>query len=362
MNFLKRNFLEISKLILLYAGAVFALKALIGSDGLWGHVWDDYSFLKVIIYVAAMTHITITCMSLSFHRFHTHKGVVLNKFVDVPMQVWLWLITSMNKLDWVSIHMYHHMHSDQEKDPHSPKHKGLAHVFFLGAYDYTQAKDQPDVLKIRSRLSTTPFEVFMSKHQLMGPIITMALLMVSFGVKWGTILGVINFLISPVFAVGGVNAIAHWWGYKNHQTKDNSRNIGFLFPLNFLICGELDHNNHHAHQKSCSFRHKWYEFDIGYIYIKALKSFKLAEIKTVYNTKKFKQEFAIKAHKLLEYDYHFKERFEKLAAELNHNAQDLKEQLGLYIQGKKAQLSEPAKEFAREVKAYLKAQAALSPA
>lgn len=362
MSFLKNNFKTMFSLLGLYVTTGFALYNLMGPQGLLGDFWQTYSLWKVLLYVCAMTHITISCMSLSFHRFHTHKGVVLNKYLDSVMQIWLWLVTSMNKLDWVSVHMYHHIHSDQDLDPHSPVKKGLAHVLFFGAYDYTKAKAQPDVLKIRNRLSYTKFEKFMSEHQLLGPIIMTFFMILFFGLKWGTLLSAINFLISPIFAVGGVNALAHWWGYKNHQTKDNSRNIGFLFPLNFLICGELDHNNHHAHQKSCSFRHKWYEFDIGYIYIKTLKFFKLADIRTVYNTKKFKQEFAIKAQRLLEYDYNFKARFEKLAEELNQNVTELQEQITLYIQGKKAQLSGPAKEFAREVKAYLKAQAAMQPA
>lgn len=293
-------------------------------------------------------------MSLSFHRYHTHKGVTFNKAVDTAMQTWLWLVTSMSKLDWVSVHMYHHIHSDDVKDPHSPKQKGLAHVFFLGAWDYNAAKADPDVLKIRHRLPVTPYEMFISKNLLLGPTIMVFFNLLFFGVQWGTILSVVNFLLSPIFAVGGVNAIAHWVGYKNHKTPDNSRNIGFIFPLNFMICGELDHNNHHAHQKSCSFRHKWYEFDIGFFYIKMLSYFKLADIRTVYNPTKFKKELAIKALRLLEEDY--KERFAVLADELNHNVHDLKEQIAAYLEGKKHQLSKPGKEFAKEIKAYLKQQ------
>lgn len=343
-----------------YTAAVLTITYFLGPHSFLGSFWTEHTAIKVIAYVCIMTHLTITCMSLSFHRFHTHKGVHFNWLVDGLMQTWLWFVTSMSKLDWVSVHMYHHLHSDLENDPHSPRHKGLAHVFFLGSLDYTRAKEKPEVLKIRHRLPVTPYELFISKNLFVGPMLLVTLNLVIFGAFWGTILSAINFLISPVFAVGGVNAIAHWIGYKNHKTIDNSRNIGFLFPLNFLICGELDHNNHHAHQRSCSFRHKWYEFDIGYVYIKILNFFKLADIRTVYNTTKFKKDLAVKALALIEMEKRFQDRLNALSKEMNQNAADLKLQIASYLEGKKYALEKPVKDFAKELKFYLRQQAALA--
>jgi stearoyl-CoA desaturase (delta-9 desaturase) len=240
--------------------AFFGINHFIGFDGLIGDVFNDYSVLKLVIYMVIMAHITITCMSLSFHRYHTHKGMIINPIIDGMMQIWLWLITSMSKPDWVSVHTYHHAHSDTEKDPHSPVQKGFWRIFLMGVADYSRAKDLPDVLKIRKTIKLNKLEKFISTHLFLGPYLFSLVLLVTFGIKFGAIMMLINFLISPLFAVGGVNALAHTYGYRNHVSGDNSRNIGFLFPLNWIICGELDHNNHHAHQKSCSFRHKWYEF------------------------------------------------------------------------------------------------------
>lgn len=359
MNLLKKTLPLIALFAGIYTLGAVAITFLFGSAGYAGEFWSTYTTLKVILYVCIMTHITITCMSLSFHRSHTHKGVHFNKFIDYIMQTWLWLVTSMSKLDWVSVHMYHHIHSDLENDPHSPRQKGVAHVFFFGAFDYTKAKENPEVLKIRHRLPVTPYEMFLSKSLFLGPGILVVFNLCMFGPFWGSILSVINFLISPIFAVGGVNTLAHWIGYKNHKTTDNSRNIGFLFPLNFLICGELDHNNHHAHQRSCSFRHRWYEFDIGYVYIKALNFFKLADIRTVYNTKKFKKEFAAKALTLIEMEHRFEERLMALSKELNQNVSELKVQIASYLEGKKSELQKPVKQFAKELKWYLEQQAML---
>lgn len=357
MSFIKKPLHLLAFFVFLYFAAATGISHFFGETSFLGSFWQTHTTIKIIIYVCIMTHLTITCMSLSFHRSHTHKGVTFNKQLDYLMQTWLWLVTSMSKLDWVSVHMYHHAHSDQEKDPHSPTQKGLAHVFFFGAVDYAKAKNTPEVLKIRRRLPTTPFEIFIDKNLLAGPAASTFLNLLLFGVKWGSLISVLNFMISPIFAVGGVNALAHWFGYKNHKTTDNSRNVGFLFPLNFLICGELDHNNHHAHQKSCSFRHKWYEFDIGYLYIKLLSSVKLAEVRTVYNTTKFKKELAVKALSLIDADYNFQERYHKLCEELNQNVAELKLQISSYLEGKKCELEKPAKQFAKELKMYLRQQA-----
>lgn len=254
----------------------------IGENGVLSETFSSSPALKITGLIVLLTHITITAMSLSFHRMHTHRGVTLHPIVDGLMQVWLWATTSMCKLDWVSIHYFHHVTSDTDRDPHSPFQKGLARIFFFGVYDYVVAKDLPEVLNIRNKLKETKLERFMRINHLLGPIVTATTYLVLFGPMYGTLLSVLTFAISPIFAVGGVNAIAHYIGYRNHVTTDNSRNVGFLFPLNWMICGELDHNNHHAHPKSASFSHRWYEFDVGYFYLRLLSLVRLAKIHTIY--------------------------------------------------------------------------------
>lgn len=338
-----------------FAALWFGLSHTIGFNGFFGDFLAAHPFIILPIYCVAIAHITITAMSLSFHRYHTHKGVVINKWIDMPMQVWLWLVTSMSKVDWVSVHIYHHAHSDQEKDPHSPLHKGLIHALFLGVFDYTKGKSLPEVQKIQKTIKTNALERYIHNHSFTGPYFMTLTAIVLFGPLWGSLVAVLNFLISPIFAVGGVNAIAHWWGYRNHVTTDNSRNIGFLFPLNFIICGELDHNNHHAHMKSCSFRHRWFEFDIGYAYLKMMSWVRLVELKNVYNPKTLKQELSKKMSELIERDYRFKKRCEELALEMKTDYEDLKNRIEAYCRGEKVKLDKAVREFMEEVERTLKA-------
>lgn len=340
----------VSFFALAYAAAYFLITNTIGVNGVLGDFLAQHPVSFLTIWMAAIAHITITAMSLSFHRYHTHKGVIINKWIDMPMQVWLWMVTSLSKVDWVSVHIWHHAHSDQEKDPHSPLAHGIWHALFLGVFDYTKAKSWPEVMKIKKTIPTNKLEGFMFRNSFTGPVILTGILLVLFGPKWGALVAVLNFLVSPIFAIGGVNALAHWWGYRNHVTTDNSRNLGFLVPLNFIICGELDHNNHHAHMRSCSFRHRWFEFDIGFVYLKVLSAFKLADLKNVYSPATLKQEFGQKFVELIEMDQRFKKRCEELAHEMNMNYQDLKAKIEAYYRGEKVKLEKSVREFMEEVR------------
>lgn len=325
-----------------------------GADGVVGSFLQDHTFLKLLLYFVLMGHVTITCMSLSFHRFHTHKGVVLNKYIDIPMQAWLWMICGMSKQDWVSVHQYHHVHSDTENDPHSPVQKGFWRVFLLGVKDYVTAKDWPGVQKLRNRIKTNSVERFFDRNPFGGLLITSSVCVILFGPLWGMIIATLNFLISPLFAVGGVNGIAHYIGYRNHYSKDNSRNIGFIIPLNFIICGELDHNNHHAHQTSCSFRHRWFEFDIGYVYIKLLSYLRLAEIKSVYGPENLRHKLKAQFIEFMEKDYKIKERLEELAFEMNTNFDEMKHDLIARWEGKKKEIEPALENLYFELRSMLK--------
>lgn len=80
----------------------------------------------------------------------------------------------------------------------------------------------------------------------------------------------------PFWAAGVINGLAHWWGYRNYAVKDTSRN---LLPIGIWIGGEELHNNHHGDGASAKFSKKWWEFDIGWAYIKVLSALGLAQVR-----------------------------------------------------------------------------------
>jgi stearoyl-CoA desaturase (delta-9 desaturase) len=82
----------------------------------------------------------------------------------------------------------------------------------------------------------------------------------------------------PFWAAGVVNGLAHFWGYRNFNSADASTNI---FPWGIIIGGEELHNNHHTYATSAKLSNKWFEFDIGWGYIRIMSMLGLAKVKKV---------------------------------------------------------------------------------
>jgi stearoyl-CoA desaturase (delta-9 desaturase) len=94
----------------------------------------------------------------------------------------------------------------------------------------------------------------------------------------GPVIWAVQMLWIPFWAAGVINGVGHYWGYRNFETQDTSRNIA---PIGILIGGEEFHNNHHAYGSSAKLANKWWELDIGWVYIRALELFGLASVKKV---------------------------------------------------------------------------------
>jgi stearoyl-CoA desaturase (delta-9 desaturase) len=79
----------------------------------------------------------------------------------------------------------------------------------------------------------------------------------------------------PVLAANVINGLGHAIGYRVFDTRDNSRNI---VPIGIVICGEELHNAHHNNPHGAKFSSKWYEFDLGYFYLRILSMLGLCSI------------------------------------------------------------------------------------
>jgi len=224
-----------------------------------------------------MVQITIACVTLYLHRSQTHRAVQFHPAVNHFMRAWLWLTTGMVTRQWVAIHRKHHQRSDQEGDPHSPQIYGIWRVLFGGALLYHSASK--DTVMVEKLGIGTPNDWIERKlytpHSRLGILIMLVIDLVVFGpiglVVWG-----IQMIWIPFWAAGVVNGLSHWWGYRNTDTKDTSRNI---VPWAVWIGGEELHNNHHADGANAKFSQRWWEFDIGWMYICILRFFKLATVR-----------------------------------------------------------------------------------
>jgi stearoyl-CoA desaturase (delta-9 desaturase) len=230
-----------------------------------------------LLYVVVLGHITNLCVTLYLHRSATHEGVVFHPIVSHFMRFWLWLTTSVITQEWVACHRKHHAFSDREGDPHSPVQEGLLEIVFGGVFFYHEACKDQDMLEKYGKGCPTDWienRLYSGRHHWWGILAMFIVDVALFGPLWGVFAWVSMAIWLPIFG-NVINGVGHALGYRNFNTKDESHNI---IPLGLLIVGEELHNNHHADPRSACFRAKWYEFDIGWVYIKMLSWVKLANV------------------------------------------------------------------------------------
>ena len=231
-----------------------------------------------ILYTLLLTHITIVCVTLYLHRSQAHRGVTFHPVVAHFMRAWLWLTTGMVTRQWVAVHRKHHRFSDEPGDPHTPHVYGIGRVLFGGAMLYHAASK--DKQMVEQYGAGTPDDWMernvYSVHSRLGITLMLVINIMLFGFIAGFVVWGIQMLWIPFWAAGVINGIAHWWGYRNGETRDQSRNIS---PWGIIVGGEELHSNHHLDPASPKLSLRWFEFDIGWMYIRLLQSLKLASVK-----------------------------------------------------------------------------------
>jgi stearoyl-CoA desaturase (delta-9 desaturase) len=237
------------------------------------------SWWQIVLFTLITTHLTIVSVTVFLHRSQAHRGLDLHPAVMHFFRFWLWLTTGMVTKEWVSIHRKHHAKCEREGDPHSPMLFGIWKVLFRGAELYRQESSNKETMAKFGHGTPDDWlerNVY-SVHSLLGVMITLAIDVSLFGAL-GLTVWAVQMMWIPFWAAGVVNGVGHYWGYRNYASPDTSTNV---FPWGIIIGGEELHNNHHAHGTSAKFSSKWYEFDIGWCYIRMLSFFGLAKVKKV---------------------------------------------------------------------------------
>ena len=116
-----------------------------------------------------------------------------------------------------------------------------------------------------------------TRHSAKGIVLMLLINLVLFGPA-GLTIWAVQMVWIPFWAAGVINGIGHFWGYRNFENEDASTNI---FPWGILVGGEELHNNHHTFGTSAKLSYKWYEFDIGWMYIRILEILGLAKVRKV---------------------------------------------------------------------------------
>jgi stearoyl-CoA desaturase (delta-9 desaturase) len=231
--------------------------------------WWNLSFWGYVAVALGLTHVTITSVTIFLHRHQAHRGLTLHPAVSHFFRFWLWLTTGMVTREWIAIHRKHHARCETTEDPHSPQTYGIWRVLFGGVGLYRTEALNRETLENYGRGAPNDWlerNVY-SKHRHAGLLLMLVIDLLLFGVV-GIAIYVVQIGWIPFWAAGVINGIGHYWGYRNFETQDTSRNI---WPLGLLIGGEEFHNNHHAYGSSAKFSSKWWELDVGWLYIRTLE-------------------------------------------------------------------------------------------
>ncbi|MBL8464924.1 MAG: fatty acid desaturase [Thauera sp.] len=239
--------------------------------GLFDLPWWGY-----VVVALALTHVTIVSVTVFLHRHQAHRALELHPLPSHFFRFWLWLTTGMVTKEWAAIHRKHHAKCETADDPHSPQMRGLRKVLWEGAELYrAEAKNAETLQRYGHGTPDDWLERNVYRNSILGVAIMLIIDLVAFG-PLGLTIWAVQMAWIPFWAAGVVNGMGHFWGYRNYDCDDASHN---LLPWGILIGGEELHNNHHSFATSARLSAKWYEFDIGWMYIRLLELLGLAKVK-----------------------------------------------------------------------------------
>ena len=243
-------------------------------SGIFDLPWWGY-----VAVALALTHITIAAVTIYLHRLSAHRALDLHPVISHFFRFWLWITTGMETKEWTAVHRKHHARCETADDPHSPQILGINKVMWEGADLYKREAKNAETLERFGQGTPDDWmerNVY-SAHSVAGIALMLIVDFALFGFI-GVTIWAVQMMWIPIFAAGVINGVGHYWGYRNFQAEDASRNI---VPWGILIGGEELHNNHHAYPSSAQLSNKWWEFDIGWLYIRLMEIARLAHVKKV---------------------------------------------------------------------------------
>lgn len=234
--------------------------------------------MDILIYTLICSHLVILGMSLWAHRGITHRAVEFDSRLEHVIRFWMWFSNAFPTKVWVAVHRKHHAFSDSPQDPHSPVVHGFWKVL-LASPVLIMGSAKADPAMIESLGRDTPDDwveqQVYSRYPFLGLGLFLLLNCVLFG-WWGILVTFVVGIATPMLGAGALNSVGHGVGYHTHANNDVSSN---MIPIGIVLAGEELHNNHHKHPANAKFSEKWYEFDLGWVYLSILKRLNLVKIR-----------------------------------------------------------------------------------
>jgi stearoyl-CoA desaturase (delta-9 desaturase) len=212
---------------------------------------------------------------LGYHRYLAHKSLKLR----TPAKFMALLAGSLSAegspLTWAATHRVHHQKSDRDGDPHSPlAGPWWSHLLWL----FPKRKDGEQAALYRRYAPELIDDGMLQFFERNFAWLLWAQGLALLGAGWfygGWQMGVSLLtwgmsvrMVAAYHSTWFVNSATHLWGYRNYDTRDESRNLWWVAILAY---GEGWHNNHHAHPAIAPAGHRWWEIDMTWWAIRALQ-------------------------------------------------------------------------------------------
>lgn len=211
-------------------------------------------------------------VGMGYHRLLTHRGYKTPTWVEYFLTVCGTLALEGGPIGWVAIHRLHHQNTDKEGDPHSPRDGGFwAHMGWIITGQSMQTKSG-ELLPYVPDLRKSMVHVWVSKWHWV-PVALLATIIFVVGGWQYALWGIFLRTVVGLHSTWLVNSATHMWGSRRFHTGDSSRNSFWVALLTF---GEGWHNNHHAHPQLPRHGLAWYEVDLNWYGISALRMCGLA--------------------------------------------------------------------------------------
>jgi stearoyl-CoA desaturase (delta-9 desaturase) len=227
-------------------------------------------------------------VTVGFHRLLTHRSFKTTPAVRGTLAALGSAAIEGPVISWVADHRKHHAFADKPGDPHSPHvdhgHgwggalRGLIHAHFGWLFIHTQrgAKSRyaPDLMEDPLiRYIDRTFLLWAAAGLLLpfilGGLITWSIEGALTGLLWGG--AVRMFVLHHV--TYSINSLCHFFGRRDFETPDESRNLLWLTLPSF---GEAWHNSHHAFPTSAVHGVGRHQLDVSALVIRGLERLGLA--------------------------------------------------------------------------------------
>ena len=240
-----------------------------------GVLWVGASPVALAV-AAALYALRMFALTGFYHRYFSHRTFQTSRAVQFVFATIGASCVQRGPLWWAAHHRHHHRVTDTPADPHSPGMHGFlwSHVgWFLTPRNFrTDLARVPDLAKYPELRWLDRFDIAIPLLLAIGMYALGALLQhvaPQLGTSGGQML-VWGFFISTIVlfhATVTINSLAHRFGRRRFETKDDSRNNVWLALLTF---GEGWHNNHHFFPGSSRQGFRWWEVDLTWYGLKLM--------------------------------------------------------------------------------------------